>query len=136
MHIKLTYAYSYYRSFGILVWEVATYGKTPFHNVAAEDIIEMASHGSLKPTRLLFKYIYIIYTYPYVLTSVFAFLVLKTVQRCWLILLINVLRSHLRIDQHLQIYWSTANKMLKLTFVDHSNISNHNCIAIVLASWL
>ena len=71
MHMKLTYTCSHYRSFGILVWEVATYGKTPFHKVPAEDIIEMASNGSLKLTRLLFKYIYISYTYTYVLTTIF-----------------------------------------------------------------
>ena len=114
MHMKFAYACSHYRSFGILVWEVVTYGITPFHNVAAGDIIEMASNGSLKPTRLLFKYIYISYIYTYILTYIFTFLVLKAVQRCWLILLINVLRSHLRKDQRSQIYWSTVNKMLEL----------------------
>ena len=40
-----------YRSFGILVWEVATYGKTPFSKIPAKDIVEMASNGSLKLTR-------------------------------------------------------------------------------------
>ena len=39
------------RSFGILVWEVATYGKTPFNKIPAKDIVEMASNGSLKLTR-------------------------------------------------------------------------------------
>ena len=40
-----------YRSFGILVWEVATYGKTPFSKTPTKDIVEMASNGSLKLTR-------------------------------------------------------------------------------------
>ena len=38
------------RSFGILVWEVATYGKTPFSKIPVKDIVEMASNGSLKLT--------------------------------------------------------------------------------------
>ena len=50
MLIKLKYFVSC-RSFGILVWEIATYGKTPFKNLSVEDIIQMASDGSLKLTR-------------------------------------------------------------------------------------
>jgi len=30
------------------VWEVATYGKTPFNKLPAKDIVEMANNGSLK----------------------------------------------------------------------------------------
>ena len=48
------------RSFGILVWEVVTYGKTPFSKLPAKDIVEMASHGILKLTRYLCVLIYLV----------------------------------------------------------------------------
>ena len=41
------------------MWEVATYGKAPFSKVAVNDIIEMASNGSLKLTRYVYIVIYI-----------------------------------------------------------------------------
>ena len=45
--------YSYDRSFGVLVWEVTTYAKTPHEKLKAKDIIEMAGNGTLKLDRQL-----------------------------------------------------------------------------------
>ena len=39
------------RSFGVLVWEVATFVDTPHHKLKAADIIEMANNGNLKLNR-------------------------------------------------------------------------------------
>jgi len=37
-----------YRSYGVLVWEVATYGETPHEQLPTSNIVEMANDGSLK----------------------------------------------------------------------------------------
>lgn len=37
-----------HRSFGVLVWEVATYGNIPHDNFQTKDIIEMAGDNTLK----------------------------------------------------------------------------------------
>ena len=40
-----------HRSFGVLVWEVATYGEPPHDNLQTRDVIEMAGNGTLKLDR-------------------------------------------------------------------------------------
>ena len=40
-----------YRSFGVLVWEVATYVEAPHDNLQTRDVIEMAGNGTLKLSR-------------------------------------------------------------------------------------
>ena len=43
--------YTKYRSFGVLIWEVATYGEVPHENLQTRDIIELAANGTLKLNR-------------------------------------------------------------------------------------
>ena len=50
------YNYSVYvsaRSFGVLVWEVATYGETPYKQLQTSDIMAMARDESLKLDRFV-----------------------------------------------------------------------------------
>ena len=42
-----------YRSFGVLIWEIATYGEVPHSNLQTRDIIEMAANGTLRVNRWL-----------------------------------------------------------------------------------
>lgn len=43
-----------YRSFGVLLWEVVTYGEAPLDKLSTEDIIERAERQSLIHTRLTY----------------------------------------------------------------------------------
>ena len=61
MHVELTFTlgnimymsftYHLYRSYGVLVWEVATYGEPPHEGIKVSELIELASNGSLKLNR-------------------------------------------------------------------------------------
>ena len=42
-----------YRSFGVLIWEIATYGEVPHSNLQTRDIIEMSASGTLMVNRWL-----------------------------------------------------------------------------------
>ena len=39
------------RSYGVLVWEVATYGEPPHEELQVRELINLASNGSLKLNR-------------------------------------------------------------------------------------
>lgn len=43
--------YNNNRSFGVLLWEIFTYGRTPLADNSIEDIIDAAQNGSLYHTR-------------------------------------------------------------------------------------
>ena len=43
--------YNCYRSYGVLVWEVATFGDSPHEGVQVREIIELANNSSLKLNR-------------------------------------------------------------------------------------
>jgi len=49
--MSVNFVNTHCRSYGVLVWEVATYGKTPNKHLKGIDIVELASNGSLKLTR-------------------------------------------------------------------------------------
>ena len=47
----MLFTYHLYRSYGVLVWEVATYGEPPLEGIKVSELIELASNGSLKLNR-------------------------------------------------------------------------------------
>ena len=48
-----------YRSFGVLLWEIVSYGKPPLGDSSVEDIIDAAQKGDLRHAR----YANIVYSY-------------------------------------------------------------------------
>ena len=53
------YADVNYRSFGVLLWEIVTYGRTPLGDTSVEDIIDAAQNKTLDHERYMkYKYYY------------------------------------------------------------------------------
>ena len=50
--------FSLSRSYGVLVWEVATYGETPHEQIPTSNIVEMADNGSLRLERYTLTILY------------------------------------------------------------------------------
>ena len=47
----MSFTYHLYRSYGVLVWEVATFGEPPHEGIQVSELIELASNGLLKLNR-------------------------------------------------------------------------------------
>lgn len=42
-----------YRSYGVVLWEITSYGDTPLDDMEANDIVQAAQDGTLKHSRLV-----------------------------------------------------------------------------------
>ena len=41
----------YHRSYGVVLWEITSYGESPLDDMEAKDIVEAAENGTLKHSR-------------------------------------------------------------------------------------
>ena len=51
------------RSFGVLLWEIVSYGRTPLDDAAMEDIVNAAQDGTLHHARSELMIVYYIILY-------------------------------------------------------------------------
>ena len=42
----------YYRSYGVVLWEITSYGDAPLDDLEAKDVVEAAQDGTLQHSRL------------------------------------------------------------------------------------
>ena len=42
-----------YRSYGVVLWEITSYGDSPLDDMEAKDIVEAAQDGTLQHSRLV-----------------------------------------------------------------------------------
>ena len=48
MHVSVAHVTSYYRSYGVLLWEIMTLGRTPYPGIDNRDVLKEIEENNLR----------------------------------------------------------------------------------------